>query len=203
VTDPPGARIELDGTALDSETPTGVELTLVEEHQLVISKEGYESRSVTLAPEEELPPDPIVLEPLLSPGRLVVESTYPLSLRTSDGRQLAGASTRPSVALGVGTRQITLYAEEVFLNQSVTIGIREAATTTYNAPALGKVSVRASPGNCKVTISGIPSEAPPFNNKDIVEGRHKFVFEWPDGRRDEQTHQVRSGHPVYVTGQIR
>jgi hypothetical protein len=176
---------------------------MVQEHELVVTKEGYESWSGTLGPDEELPSDPIVLAQVRQPGTLVVQTSYPLSLRASGGGSLAGVSMRPSVKLGVGTRQVTLYAPEVFLNRSVSVRIREAATTTINAPGLGKVSVRASPGNCKVTISGVPAEAPPFNNKDIVEGTHQFVFEWPDGRRDEQTHEVRAGRPVYVTGQVR
>ena len=203
VTDPPGASVALDGVALEGSTPTAVELTLVDEHELVITMEGYERQALTITPEEDLPSGPIVLEQLLKPGTLIVQTPYPLSLRTSDGRSLAGASMRPSATLGVGRHQITLYAAEVFLTRSMTVVIREAATTTVTAPALGKVFVRASPGNCKVSISGLLAEAPPFNNKDIVEGSHTFVFEWPDGRRDEQTHQVRPGHPVYVTGQIR
>lgn len=203
VTDPPGAGIALDGVELEGFTPTAVELTLVDEHELVITMEGYESRALTIAPEEDLPSSPIVLEQLLKPGTLVVETPYPLSLRTRDGRSLAGTSMRPSASLSVGRHQITLYAAEVFLNRSITVEVREAATTTFTAPALGKMSVRASPGNCKVSISGVSAEAPPFNNKDIVEGSHTFLFEWPDGRRDEQTHEVRPGHPVYVTGQIQ
>ena len=59
--------------------------------------------------------------------------------------------------------------------------IKEAASLPLVAPALGKISIQAVPGNCSVKINGIDAEAPPIRNKDIVVGSHTIVFEWPGG----------------------
>ncbi|MFQ5790554.1 MAG: PEGA domain-containing protein, partial [Acidobacteriota bacterium] len=196
---PSGAEVRLDGKLLVGTTPLDVELTLLDEHEVVVSKPEYQSRSFKIPLGGELPGDPIVLAPLGKPGTLLVRASYPLSVRIGR-RELARASNSPSVSLTAGTHQITLYAPKVFLNQTLRVEIREQSTTHLTAPALGRVSVRASPENCTLTISGIVSEAPPFNNKSIVVGSHAFVFEWPDGRRDTQQIAVKSDERAYVTG---
>lgn len=112
-------------------------------------------------------------------------------------------SAELSVKLGIGRHQITLYAPEIFLNRVYPIEIRESSRTAIEAPALGKVSIRASPSNCRVSINGVPAEALPIDSKDIVAGTSTFVFEWPGGQRDMQTHEVKPGRHAYVTGQVR
>jgi len=43
--------------------------------------------------------------------------------------------------------------------------------------------------------------APPFMNREVVTGRHEFVFTWPGGVTDAQTVTVGAGQPAYVIGQ--
>ncbi len=66
----------------------------------------------------------------------------------------------------------------------------------------GRFSVRAFPGNCTLTVDGIGTEAPPFDNKSIVVGRHTFQFEWPGVTR-EYTEEVVLGETTYMTGRSR
>jgi hypothetical protein len=99
-----------------------------------------------------------------------------------------------------GRSVVTLYAPEVFLNRSVSVDIAEEEMTTIQAPPLGRFSVRAFPGNCTLTVDGITSEAPPFDNKPIIVGRHTFVFEWPDGQKRTYEEEVVAGEPKYLIG---
>lgn len=201
-TRPTGATVHLDGAELPQVTPVEVGLTPHEAHELVISKDGYHPQTLALAPGDE-PETEIVLAPLRKPGTLAIESSYPVSVVSARGATLAGPSTSPSVRLSPGNHQITLYAPNVFLNRTQTVEIKEAASYPLEAPALGKISIQAVPGNCSVKINGIDAEAPPIRNKDIVVGSHSIVFEWPGGERQEQTKEVRAGGHAYVTGQIR
>jgi serine/threonine protein kinase len=203
VTRPTGASVQLDGVKLPGTTPMEVELEPREGHELVVSKDEYESETVNIAAGGEFPAEEIVLKPVTKPGTLVVTSAYPLSVLSSRGDKLVERSTNPTIRLGVGRHSITLYAPEVFLNRVFTVDIREASQTEITAPALGKVSIRASPGNCRVTINDVAAEALPIDNKDIVAGTSTFVFEWPSGQRDEQTEEVRPGRHAYVTGRVR
>jgi hypothetical protein len=89
----------------------------------------------------------------------------------------------------------------VFLDRTVDVQVREGETTVTRAPALGRVSVRANPGNCTVSIDGFAAGAPPFMNREIVEGSHEFVFTWPGDLKDVQRVVVQAGKPSYVIGQ--
>jgi hypothetical protein len=201
--EPAGASVSLDGRELPGTTPVTLELSPRENHEIVVTLDGYESRTLVVVAGEELPSGEVSLEQVRQPGTLVVHSPYPLSIMSSGGGPLAGSSTEPSVRLRLGRHQVRLYAPEVFLNQVITVDIREGGTSTLEAPGLGKVSIRAVPGNCEVFINGMPAGAPPIMNQNIAEGSHTVVFEWPDGAKNEQNQVVRQGRHTYVTGQKR
>jgi hypothetical protein len=114
---------------------------------------------------------------------------------------LASASLSPSVRLRPGSYTLRLVAPDVFLDRSIEVSVRESETTVVQTPPLGRVSVRANPGNCSVRINGFPAGAPPFMNREIVEGAHEFVFTWPGDARDQQRVEVQAGRPTYVIGQ--
>jgi hypothetical protein len=197
--DPPGAWVQIDGVRLEAVTPADVEISPDDGHELVVGKSGYTPRTFTIDPGGELPSEVITLAAIGKPGTLRVRSDYPLSLR-SEGRTLASPSNAPTIELMAGRSTVTLYAPEVFLNRSVTVEIAEEETTTIQTPPLGKFSVRAFPGNCTFTVDGITSEAPPFDNKPIIVGRHTFVFEWPDGQKKTYEEEVVPGEPKYLIG---
>jgi hypothetical protein len=79
--------------------------------------------------------------------------------------------------------------------------VREGETTSVQAPAVGRVNVRANPGNCTLAINGISAGAPPLMNREIVVGSHEFVFTWPGDVKDVQRIEVQAGKPSYVIGQ--
>ncbi len=118
------------------------------------------------------------------------------------GRSLASGAASPSVKLMLGRYEVSLVAPEVFLNRAVTAEIKQGETTTIDAPALGRFSVRASPEKCTLTVDGVAAEAPPFDNKAIVVGRHTFQFEW-SGVTREYVMEVELGKTTYVTGRSR
>jgi hypothetical protein len=105
------------------------------------------------------------------------------------------------VSLRPGTYQIQLVAPEVFLSRTFEVSIREGETVTLTPPALGRVNVRANPGNCTLTVDGFSAGSPPIMNRNIVAGNHEFVFTWPGNVRDVQTISVEASKPTYVIGQ--
>ena len=129
-TDPPGASVSIDGEEIDGKTPLELELSPLEDHEIVLSKAGYAKRRLTFPQGGDLPESTIVLsdeaesaEPSEESGTLSVRSTYPLTILT--GRiSLAGMSPYHSVNVSVGDHEITLRAPSVFLHRTyeVTIG---------------------------------------------------------------------------------
>ena len=196
---PEGAEVRLDGEAVDGVTPLRLEIS-DDDHQIVLSKAEYRSRTIEMAAGQPLPKEPFLLTPLGRPGTFVVEAPYPVAIHRGE-RVAAPASTSASTTLRPGRYTLRLVAPDVFLSRSVEVTIDEGATTVHRAPALGKVNVRANPGNCSVSIDGMPAGAPPFMNRDIVTGRHEFRFVWPGDVQDVQSVTVEAGKPTYVIGQ--
>jgi serine/threonine protein kinase len=197
---PNGARVSLNGTELAGTTPLTVELSLLGEHALTLSLSEYRTKTVSIGASDPLPGDPIALTPLKRPGNLVVESSYPVAIHLR-GNVLAPVAARPSVSLRPGTYQVQLVASDVFLSRTFEVSIREGETTTLATPALGRVNVRANPGNCSLTVDGISAGSPPIMSRDIVAGAHELVFIWPGDVRDVQTVAVEASKPTYVIGQ--
>jgi serine/threonine protein kinase len=199
-TSPAGASVRLDGKPLEGVTPISIELPAEGEHEITFSKAEYQTATLRVREGEPLPPGPVVLTALGKPGTFVVESSYPISVQRG-GSELASATESPRVQLRPGTYDLRLISEAVFLDRVVQVQVREGETTSLKAPPLGRVSVRANPGNCTVSINGFSAGAPPFMNREIVEGSHEFVFTWPGDVRDVQRKDVQAGKPAYVIGQ--
>jgi tRNA A-37 threonylcarbamoyl transferase component Bud32 len=199
-TSPAGASVRLDGKLLDGETPLAVEIGTSGDHELVISKDEYRSVTLRLGEGAPLPREPLVLAPLGKPGTLAVESTYPVAILRGESI-LASEGESPTAQLRPGSYQVRLVSERVFLDKTVEVQVREGETSLVRAPALGRVNVRANPGNCTVSIDGFGAGAPPFMNREIVEGSHEFVFTWPGDVRDVQRVVIQAGKPGYVIGQ--
>ena len=162
-------------------------------------REETESAPTETAPPPPPPPTPEVAEAPGS-GTLVARSLYPVSIASVDGPATT-ATRNPIASFAPGRHQVTLLAPDVFLNQTFEVVIEEGQTTRLYAPELGTASIRAFPERCTLRIDGVSSEPPPITDLAIAAGRHVFVFEWPDGGREEQVIEVKPRQRVYVTGQ--
>jgi hypothetical protein len=192
--------VRLDGKPLKGVTPMSIELPTDGEHEITFTKAEYQTATLRLRANEPVPPGPVVLTALGRPGTFVVESSYPVSVQRG-ASELVPSSASPSVQLRPGSYELRLVSESVFLDRVVQVQVREGETTTFQAPPLGRVNVRANPGNCTVSINGVSAGAPPLMNREIVEGSHEFVFTWPGEVRDVQRVDVQAGKPSYVIGQ--
>lgn len=199
VTAPPGASVELDGEPVEGVTPMTLELS-EGDHEITLSLAEHRSKTIEIADGQPLPTEAIALTPLGRPGTLEVHASYPVAIYRGE-RELAAPSTNPSVRLRPGSYRLRLVARDKFLNRPIEVAIREANVTTFQAPAVGRVNVRANPGNCTVTIDGVSAGSPPFMNREVVTGPHEFVFTWPSGATDVQNVTVETGRPTYVIGQ--
>jgi serine/threonine protein kinase len=198
---PAGASVQIDGDVLPDVTPVTIELSPDDDHEITVSLAEYQSRTLRIAAGESLPQEPIALTRLGRPGTLQVQASYPVSIQRRD-RELAPISSNASVSLRPGRYDVQLVAPSVFLNRSYSVEIREDEVSVIAAPELGRLSVRANPGNCTLTIDGFDAGSPPFMNKEIAAGNHEFVFRWGSDE-DVQNIVVESGKPTYVIGQRR
>ena len=187
----------------EPDTDTAIESEEIEEIEEDEEEPASDEReAVVPSPESAPPPSPPPPEVAEAPslGTLVARSLYPVSIASVD-EPATTATRNPIVSLAPGRHQVTLLAPDVFLNQTFEVVIEEGQTTRLYAPELGSASIRAFPERCTLHIDGAASEPPPIADLTIASGRHVFVFEWPNGRRDEQVIEVKPHQRIYVTGQ--
>jgi hypothetical protein len=116
------------------------------------------------------------------------------------GRTLARGEQSPRLQLPGGRQVLTLLAPSVFLKADVTVDVPPGGELPLQAPALGKLNVRATPDNCEVFVGETFVDYPPILDKPVAAGRYEVSFKWPDGARSQQTVEVKAGAPAFVIG---
>jgi hypothetical protein len=137
--------------------------------------------------------------PVVGGGSVSIRSSYPVDV-AFQGRVLAHEASGVTVELPVGRQVLSLVSDRHFLRRTVTVDVPAAGTAVVEAPALGRVSIKANPDNCEVSIDGTFADYPPILDRAVAEGTHTVSFKWADGLRREETIEVVTGRPTYVTG---
>jgi serine/threonine-protein kinase len=191
VSEPPGARVTLDGTPLSQPAPVAVELDPEGRHELTLELAGYEParRSLSVAEltatERQSGRLQFALEKAIPPGFVRVVAAYSVEV-TADGRRLGGE--RPS--LPPGRHRLELAAPSVFWRETRTVEIASGETVELAAPQAVAVTVAATPGNCKIKIDGRDVGFVPASVRLAV-GAHSFDFAWAGGQTLSVTEEVR------------
>jgi hypothetical protein len=196
--DPPGATVTVDGEKVSGTTPLSLSLDPAKGHKVSVALEGYSPQEMHLEPGK-LPQDLAVTLPIAGvPGTLVVLAPFPIevSWRGKVLSQAAGAK----ISLPAGRQTVTIASANYFLHRAQSVDVRSGETTTLEAPALGKISIRANPDNCQVLIDGAFVDYPPILDRAIASGDHTVSFKWPDGLRRDEAVKAEAGGLVFVTG---
>jgi serine/threonine protein kinase len=194
---PAGASIRLDRKTIGV-TPLKTEVASNVAHSITFTLPGYQPKDVRV----EVPTPAFVeatLSPTGPPATLVVDSAYPLTVSVA-GRVLSSDKAGMTATLAAGSQDVLLESASIFLKRHETVQLEAGGTVTIKAPATGKIGVRATPDNCKVSINGVFVDYPPILDRTIAAGSHVVTFEWPDGARAEEKVQIQAGKPAYVMG---
>ncbi len=197
-TEPAGASVTVDGQRQAGVTPLPLTLDPASAHTVVVSLEGYLPQEARIEKDQSPATLELTLPKLAPPGAVVVSSSYPLDVLWR-GRQLAKAAVSPRVSLAGGKQMLTLHAPSVFLHAELPVTVVSGSEVTLDAPALGKLNVRANPDNCRIFVDGAFVDYPPILDRAAAVGRHTVRFQWPDGQ-SEQTIEVQRGSPAFVFG---
>lgn len=198
-TDPAGASVSVDGERVAGTTPLQLALDPAAEHRITASLEGYLAQELHLPRGDPRPALELTLQKLAPAGTVAIVSSYPLDVLWR-GKPLARGAAGPRVPVPGGRQVLTLSAPAVFLRAEVAVNVPSGGETALEAPALGRLNVRASPDNCEVFVDGAFVDYPPILDRPAVVGRHTVAFRWPDGRRSEQDVELQRGAPAFVFG---
>lgn len=197
--EPAGASVTLDGERVAGVTPLEIALDPESAHVLRFSLDGYVSREVQVAAGESPEEIETRLARLPPPGQVSVTSAYPVDVIWR-GRTLASGQVSPQVDLPSGEQTLTLAASQYFLRREVSVSVPAGGQAGVQAPGIGRINVRAFPDNCEVFVGGASIGYPPIQNREVAAGRHTVSFRWPDGESNQQSIEVETGRPTFVTG---
>ena len=199
ITDPPGATVTLDGLKVKGTTPLDVTIDSSSTHLLVVSLEGYASPETVLAAGKPQSEVRLRLEPAGALATVTVASIYPLDVSWR-GRVLARGEVSPRVSVPGGRQVLNLSSVAHFLRAEIVVNVASGGQASVDAPALGRLSIRANPDNCQVFIDGTFVDYPPILDKLVSAGSHSVSFRWPDGKEGRETVQVQGGKVAFVVG---
>jgi hypothetical protein len=184
MTDPPGARVSIDGEARGT-SPVTVPGLSASRHRVVVTGEnGSLERQVTTEPGGtssvvfSLPRTPAV-----SAGWLAVAA--PFDVQILEKGEVIGTSASPRFMVAAGAHELELVNKDLGFREQRRIDISSGATATVKIDARASVSANARPW-ADVTVDGRAVGQTPIANLSLSLGSHLFVFRHPDlGERQQ------------------
>lgn len=197
--DPPGAKISLDGKDTGLLTPAEVRLEDCRPFQLTLSHEGYDPAEVAVDPQKQAKVA-AALTSLASHGTLKV--LYPSGiLQLYEGDRLLGTSGK---VLSLPAGDYTLKVVDPILRgvreEAVKVTSGDAGVLKVPAFAKGQVFLYGKPTNDgKVMVDGTRfDDLPLIGTSSLAVGPHEFSVVSPEGRKVVFAWTIRPGEQTRV-----
>jgi hypothetical protein len=191
--------VTLDGQRVAGVTPLDLTFDAGKAHVVGISLESYAAQEITLEAGRDKGEIRLRLEPAGPLATVTVASSYPIDVSWR-GRSLAKGEVSPRVQVPGGRQVLSVAAPGHFVRAEVVVNTAPGGAASVDAPALGRVSIRANPDNCQVSIDGVFVDYPPILDKPVGAGSHVVSFKWPDGVETKETVEVPPGKVAFVSG---
>jgi hypothetical protein len=194
VSDPEGARILVNG--LDAGvTPADVAMADVRGGRVRLSKRGFRGADVRATASQmesgvvltTLDPEPVGIN-------VAVRGAYPFEV-WDGGRKLSSASARHDLTVE-SPRTLRLRAPDVLLDAPVRVDGARGSRVSYDAPALGRLTLRTTLETCKIVIGGRDFGYPPLTAQPVAAGSYDLQLKCPDG-------STRSSRVLVSAGETR
>src|SRR5262245_29899150 len=203
--EPPGARIRLNGHDTGKQTPAVLALDGCEERTLELTREGYRAWRSTFTAEDKFD---VMVEALkkvkleeVPAGHLRIRKPAEYDLDVYAGDKKIGKAGE-LLTLAEGKYALTFRSDKVFVKETAQVSVEGGKETTpvITFPALGTLTVQAQPSNCKVYVDGVYVDVTPVLELPIASGGHrvKVVFV-PNGAEQEVAVAVPGGKNALVT----
>ena len=192
-TDPPGARVLIDGEARGTSPVTVSDLSAARHRVTVVGENGSTERQVTT---EAGVTSSVVFAlpkaPAVTAGWLTVAS--PFEVQVLERGEVIGTSASPRFMVPAGAHDVETINEGLGFKQSHRIDIKPGATATVKIDARASMSANARPW-AEVLVDGRAVGQTPLANLSLSLGTHEIVFRHPDLGERKQTIVVTAKGP--------
>jgi hypothetical protein len=196
-TDPPGARVLIDGEARGNSPVTVPDLTAARHRVTVIGENGSVERQVTT---EAGVTSSVVFSlprvPAMTAGWLSV--TSPFEVQIVERGEVIGTSASPRFMVPAGSHEVDLVNDALGFKEHRKIDITQNATAAVKVDARATVSANARPW-AEVIIDGRSMGQTPLANLSLTLGTHQIVFRHPELGERQQTLLVTAKGPNRIS----
>jgi serine/threonine protein kinase len=196
--EPPGARLRIDGRDTGKITPVEIELDACRERTVELRLDGRRRWTKTFSAGQDGDEvaealKSVALEPIPR-GTVTLPSPKGWTGDVFLGATRVGRTGAP-LTLEEGNYTLVVRNDKVFAQTSVPVVIRagETARPVASFPGLGRLTVQAQPSNCKVYVDGAYVDVTPILDLPIAAGDHavKIVFV-PNNATQERRVSIRA-----------
>ena len=186
-TEPPGARVTVDGAAHGTSPTTVTDLTTGEHAVVLESDLGSVKQTVMI----ESGATAQLVVPMTAPNGAPVSAwiavNAPIELQVFENDRLLGSSRSDRIMIAAGRHQVELVNETLGfrMNRTFDVAAGKVAPMSVEIPS-GTIGLNAAPW-AEVWIDGAKVGETPIGNLPISIGTHEVVFRHPDLGERRQT----------------
>jgi hypothetical protein len=184
--EPPGAKVTIDGKPQAGATPTTVKDLVVGSHTALLEWPDGRNRSVTFNVIAGMPATMNVRAPAPTVGQIVV-TTEPAGAQISvDGKRQATPAPLTVRDLGPGPHEVQAEwpsGRSAKSSATVQVGASASLKLSEPPPPVGQLVIAATPVGAQISVDGKRQPTPaPMTMRDLPPGPHEVLAQWPDGR---------------------
>lgn len=196
VTEPPGARVSIDGEVRGVSPVTIRDLQATRHKVTVAGATGSGERAVDVEPGGTTSVVFSLGRPGVSAGWLSVRAAFDVQI--AQGGDIVGSSAAPRVMVAAGRHQMTFSNAELGFEDRRQVEIRPGATTTVRLEAVAALNINARPW-ADVSVDGVSLGQTPIANHSLPLGSHLVIFRHPELGERRQTVVVSARGPNRIS----
>lgn len=193
---PPGATVLFDGQDFGVAPTRFTVPPDSKPHQLELRLQGYAVLKQTI---DQSTPDKlnVQMQVAAAPGYIKYVGQIPVTIFV-DGKAERGNS----IEAEPGTHTVSIRSRGgAFISKRQDVEVKSGDTSIISQPAMGTLSVRANPSNCKIFIDGEFIDFPPITNLPVQSGTHAVTFNWEKlGKKTTKSVVISAGQSETVMG---
>ncbi len=196
ITEPPGARVSIDGEARGVSPVTVRDLRATRHKVTVAGATGSGERAVDVEPGGTTSVVFSLGRPGVTAGWLSVQAAFDVQI--AQGGDIVGSSAAPRVMMPSGRHEMTFTNTDLGFEDRRQVEIRPGATTTVRLGAVAALNINARPW-ADVAVDGVSIGQTPIANHSLPLGSHLVVFRHPELGERRQTVVVTARGPNRIS----
>jgi hypothetical protein len=202
-TEPPGARVSIDGTP-HGVAPVTVTNLKVGDHVVTVRGNSGDAVNRTVAVQEGTVASLLISMTApggIAAGWLAISSDVPLQIL--ERGTILGTTESPRILLPTGNHELELVNAELGYRVTRTVQIAAGQTASVALkPPMGTISINAVPW-AEVSIDGQRVGETPIGNFAVTIGRHEVLFRHPELGEQRRSVTVGVTNPVRISADMR